>query len=72
MSVSHSFLRRHNKHFSRDSPNVHLLKVGSSRGLAAGEEELKEVHRIAKVVGSWKTVPVNHPFGNGGGESSAS
>lgn len=45
--------------------------MGSSRGLAAVEEELKEVQRIAEVVGSWKTESVNHPFGKGGGESSA-
>lgn len=48
----------------------HLLKVGSSRGLAAVEEEVKEVQRIAQVVGSWKTESVIHPFGKGG-ESSA-
>lgn len=49
----------------------HLLKVGSSKGLAVVEEELKEMQRIAEVVGSWKTKPVIHPFGNEGGESSA-
>lgn len=58
-------------HFSWDSAADHLLKVGSSKGLAAVEEELKEVQRIAKVVGSWKTESVIHPFGNEGGESSA-
>lgn len=45
--------------------------MGSSRGLAVVKEELKEVQRIAEVVGSWKTKPVNHPFGNEGGESIA-
>jgi len=45
--------------------------VRSSRGLAAVEEELEEAQRIAEVVGSWKSEPVIHLFGNGGGESSA-
>lgn len=57
--------------FRWDSPVEHLLKVGSSKGLAVVEEELKEMQRIAEVVGSWKTKPVIHPFGNEGGESSA-
>lgn len=46
--------RRLHTHFSWESPAKHLLKVRSSKGLAAVEEELKEVQRAAEVVGSWK------------------
>lgn len=46
--------RRLHTHLSWDSPAKHLRKVGSIKGLAAVEEELKEVQRTAQVLGSWK------------------